>query len=405
MHLFILTGYIIQGRQIPSIMSEGLIRVEPSKLSGKIRLPPSKSHALRWLILASMDFDSSTEIQMHEIGDDVQTMIDGLTKLGISIKNSTVVGGPLYSPGDVLDARNSGTALRFLMAQVAFAGIHCRFDGDNSLRARPHEKFLTSLGSPNTSLPFQVHPLKNKEKIIIDIGETSQFISASMLATPRLNQPIEIESISVGVSNKHAELTWHLCKETGAKVPGLPWDVRCPERVEIPADASMASFPKILDLSISNMPASIDSIGHDISENENGIYDLTNANDLISPLSAKLCLTHGGTITGASHAMFKESNRIEKTVELLQNFSLECQMTSDGLKMPGGQFPMRPNRIIETHGDHRLQMTAVALGCLSGAVIRGAKTHHIAWPSYLQQLENCGASIIHDGQNDDLASV
>ena len=401
MHLFILIDYIIQGRQIPGIMSGGLIRVEPSKLNGEIRLPPSKSHALRWLILASMDFESSTEIQMHEIGEDVQTMIDGLSKLGISIKNSTVIGGPIYPPDDVIDARNSGTALRFLMAQVAFAGIHCQFDGDTSLRARPHEKFLTSLGSPITGLPFRVFPLKNKEKIIIDIGETSQFISASMLATPRLNQPIEIESISKGVSNKHAELTWTLCKETGAKVPGLPWDVRCPERVEIPADASMASFPKILDLPVSNMPAPIDSVGHDITENENGVYDLTNANDLISPLSAKLCLTHGGLITGASHAMFKESNRIEKTVQLLQNFSLECQMTSDGLKMSGGQVPKRPESIVETYGDHRLQMTAVALGCLTGAVIRGANAHNIAWPSYLKQLEGCGANIIHDDQNDD----
>ena len=81
MHLFILIDYIIQGRQIPGIMSGGLIRVEPSELNGEIRLPPSKSHALRWLILASMDFESSTEIQMHEIGEDVQTMIHGLSKL------------------------------------------------------------------------------------------------------------------------------------------------------------------------------------------------------------------------------------------------------------------------------------------------------------------------------------
>ena len=76
-------------------------------------------------------------------------------------------------------------------------------------------------------------------------------------------------------------------------------------------------------------------------------------------------------------------------------------MTSDGLKMSGGQVPKRPESIVETYGDHRLQMTAVALGCLTGAVIRGANAHNIAWPSYLKQLEGCGANIIHDDQNDD----
>ena len=47
-------------------------------------------------------------------------------------------------------------------------------------------------------------------------------------------------------------------------------------------------------------------------------------------------------------------------------------MTSDGLKMSGGQVPENQEGIVETYGDHRLQMTAVALGCLTGAVIRGA---------------------------------
>ena len=59
-----------------------VLEIEPSILSGTLRLPPSKSHSMRWLTLASMD-KSPTRIEMWEIGEDVQAMIDCLGNLGI----------------------------------------------------------------------------------------------------------------------------------------------------------------------------------------------------------------------------------------------------------------------------------------------------------------------------------
>ena len=34
---------------------DSVIVIQPCKLSGSLKLPPSKSHAMRWLTLASMD--------------------------------------------------------------------------------------------------------------------------------------------------------------------------------------------------------------------------------------------------------------------------------------------------------------------------------------------------------------
>ena len=41
----------------PTIGVEGtdVLVIEPSTLSGALKLPPSKSHAMRWITLASMD--------------------------------------------------------------------------------------------------------------------------------------------------------------------------------------------------------------------------------------------------------------------------------------------------------------------------------------------------------------
>ena len=68
------------------------ISIKPSKLVGSLKLPPSKSHAMRWLLLASMD-SNPTEIKMHEIGKDVQAMIDCLSDLGLIYQDKIMRGG------------------------------------------------------------------------------------------------------------------------------------------------------------------------------------------------------------------------------------------------------------------------------------------------------------------------
>ena len=111
-----------------------LLEIEPSTLSGMLKLPPSKSHSMRWLTLASMD-QSPTKIEMWEVGEDVQAMIDCLTRLGIVWDGLVMTGGKFKPPTGVLDCKNSGTALRFLIAQAATCDFAVTLDGDASLRA------------------------------------------------------------------------------------------------------------------------------------------------------------------------------------------------------------------------------------------------------------------------------
>ena len=55
------------------------------------------------------------------------------------------------------------------------------------------------------------------------------------------------------MSRNHSELTWDLCKRTGAEIPGKPWIVSCPD-VIIPPDASMMAFAKLANLGVENAP-------------------------------------------------------------------------------------------------------------------------------------------------------
>ena len=114
---------------------------------------------------------------------------------------------------------------------------------------------------------------------------------------------------------------------------------------------------------------------------------MSRANDLITPLAAAMALGGGGTITGASHARHKETNRIEQTAAMLASFSMNVECTMDGLSIQGGQLPKSPTSTVPTFGDHRMQMTAAVLATKVGAEIEGAELHQVSFPDFLGFLQ------------------
>ena len=373
-------------------MSRDIITVFASELSGVLELPCSKSHALRWLILAAND-PSPTRIIMSELGEDVESMIGCLEKLGIRYDSNTIYGGELTEPSSALDVGNSGTALRFLIAQCATCNFEVLLDGDDSLRLRSSRGLCLSLSLDGDKVPLYSGSKTVEQNIEVDVSNSSQFLSALLLATPRMDGARRISTIGRAVSRRHSDLTWRLCQETGAKDWGQPWLVKCPDEVMIPADASMMAFALLAGMNVSNPPAEEDSLGHEVLFQSGDVYDLRDANDLVPPLAAHLCLTSGGVIRGAAHASLKESNRLSRTVELLHSFGLEVEEHADGFNIRGNQRVLPPNDVVKTHGDHRLQMTALILGLQVGAQIEGAELHRVAWPSFVEQLSALGAKI------------
>ena len=373
-------------------MSRDIITVFASELSGVLELPCSKSHALRWLILAAND-PSPTRIIMSELGEDVVSMIGCLEKLGIRYDSNTIYGGELTEPSSALDVGNSGTALRFLIAQCATCNFEVLLDGDDSLRLRSSRGLCLSLSLDGDKVPLYSGSKTVEQNIEVDVSNSSQFLSALLLATPRMDGARRISTIGRAVSRRHSDLTWRLCQETGAKDWGQPWLVKCPDEVMIPADASMMAFALLAGMNVSNPPAEEDSLGHEVLFQSGDVYDLRDANDLVPPLAAHLCLTSGGVIRGAAHASLKESNRLSRTVELLHSFGLEVEEHADGFNIRGNQRVLPPNEVVKTHGDHRLQMTALILGLQVGAQIEGAELHRVAWPSFVEQLSALGAKI------------
>ena len=114
--------------------------------------------------------------------------------------------------------------------------------------------------------------------------------------------------------------------------------------------------------------------------------DLRDESDLIAPAAALMALGGGGTITGAAHARGKESDRIGSTVGLLGCFGIVANETEDGIEVAGGQSPVRPTLPVDSHGDHRVAMTAMVLASKCGGSVAGAEVCAVSDPDFIEKL-------------------
>lgn len=371
-------------------------------------LPPSKSHLIRWAMMAALN-EKKTMLRFEGIpGEDAESMRRCLIQMGAKIEPSSdgwqVQGGVFRRPISVLHCGNSATALRLLAIQVASLAEPVMLDGDANLRARDHSTIVqllqdlgveVSQGSGPELLPLLIKGPISNSSVKVDVSMSSQPLSALILASHSLNQEIQVETTGKQVSQAHGELS----KQVGQQC-GMPefsntlnkWNVNPPSEVKIPADSSLLAFIHLFNhLHASDIPIELntkDLLYPEVLDSQiQGKINLSTANDLITPIAALMCLKTGGEITGVAHARYKESNRIEKTVEMLKSFGLEAEATADGLRMEGGQEVAVPTEIVACFGDHRMFMTAAVLATKVGAELDSPSCYRVSWPEFSKLVQ------------------
>ena len=419
-------------------------------------LPPSKSHAIRTLLLASQSQNTTEITGIKNSGHDVNSMKNCLIELGVKMEKidlngkksplgKELIGEEIYSiivhgvgihgfkkPEGKLDVGNSGTTLRLISILCARFDFEVIIDGDLSIRKRDTKSLWDSMTNTGVKVSFLQEDFRlpviingpwfnevNIRTLTLDVSKSSQPLSAWILSSAALEHQLVIEFEGSPVSNRHWRLSLDMCNSSGAEITFdenrleiNPWNLDLKPKIEIPKDASMASFAMLaascLDASVdmSGWPKKEDCIGHeilfDISESigikwhRNHLtkshdsvsieVDITNCNDIITPLSLMLGFASGGRITGALHTSFKESNRLKSTKRLFEFFGMKCELLDDCLFIPGNQEPMIPDRLVETFGDHRIFMSAYILACSVGANIDGNGLQKIADEKFIERF-------------------
>ena len=405
---------------------ERLIARPSGALSGRVRAPGDKSISHRALIFAAMAAGDSRIEGLLE-SDDVLATARAVEALGARVERTgpgawRITGqGELRQPEGVIDCGNSGTAARLLMGAVAGYPIEVRFDGDTSLRSRP----MGRVGEPLARMGARV----SGDRLPLTLGGGGHFggrLSAidwrSQAASAQMKSAIILAGLNAeGVTSVEEpapsrDHTERMLPLFGAEVrrQGLKVSVEGGQRlraadIQVPGDPSSAAFPLVAALLIPGSRVTVEGVmmnparaglfvtlkemGADLSIDAERtvcgepVADLTarvsrlrgvevpaeRAASMIDEypvLAAAAACAEGPTVMhGLGELRVKESDRLSGVAALLRACGVRVEETDDSLTVHGAGRPPAGGGFVETHGDHRLAMSALVLGLASGRYV------------------------------------
>jgi 3-phosphoshikimate 1-carboxyvinyltransferase len=254
--------------------------INPHRLTGTFRIPASKSHTIRRLLLAALT-DGSSEIAYPLDSLDSRSCVSVCRALGAKITeyrapgednpNPADAGGERLArwtvrgsfrcvPGDALDVGNSGTTLFLALAVAALGSSPVTFTGDAQLARRGAGPLLAALSGlgvrvasgPGGCIPITVQGPWRGGRVSLPCP-TSQYLSALLIAAP-LAPAGTLTEIEVPLLNErpYIELTLSYLR-----AQRIPWEGAAdfsffripggaayrPLRGPVPGDFSSAAYP------------------------------------------------------------------------------------------------------------------------------------------------------------------
>lgn len=415
-----------------------------SEIFGTPKLPGDKSISHRCLMFAALAKGVSQFENMSQALDVVSTE-KVLLQLGIEIeRDSTSVRvsstGKFKKPLKELDCGNAGTLMRLMMGVLSAQEFESTLVGDESLTQRPMKRVvepLVQMGAKislreNQFAPVQIKPSKLKGITYNLKVSSAQVKSAILLAG--LYAEGETSLTGKIQSRDHTE---RLLSFFGAKVltSGLKnqiGEIQIEGKqtlhnnsYKIPNDVSAASFwiaaavlAEKSELTLENVGVNPTRMGfievlkrsganieiEMISENPEPVANLKIKNSKLEgfyiessevpslidevPLLVLLATQCDGpsVIMGVEELRFKETDRINATVEAIEALGGKVTVKGNDLFIEGHQ-PLMGGRV-ESYHDHRIaMMAAVSRYCVRGDIeINNFECAEISDPYFAEQI-------------------
>ncbi|MEK6877946.1 MAG: 3-phosphoshikimate 1-carboxyvinyltransferase, partial [Thermoproteota archaeon] len=413
-------------------------KIEKARLSGKIVCPPNKSYTHRAIFLSTLAKGKS-KISNVLLSRDTIATINACKNFGaqINIDGSNLT---IESSGNInlqslqIDASNSGTTIRIAAAISSLSENKITLSGDASLQKRPMQLLLDaleSLGASCTSTdgkpPITVKGKIRGGEVTISGSVSSQFISALMIAAPKIENGIILNIEGELVSKPYLEATISTMKKFGVKVETIisyekykiPRQDYISTNFVIPSDfSSMALLLSAAVLlgddfsihaSVGDLPqGDREIINHlermgvkvNISNDtisvkspallDGGKFDLSNTPDLL-PAMAILALKTSKPIDiyNVKHARFKETDRIAILARELVKIGIMVKEKEDGLVLQAPRDPRGAE--LDSSDDHRLFMAFCIAGMFVGnCVVSDPESVDVSYPSFIEDMNKVG---------------
>ncbi len=204
------------------------------KLNAAVSVPGSKSITNRALMLAALA-DGTTTLRGALMSDDSRAFIGCLQNLGFPVEADeekktvrvTGFGGTIPKKEASINVGSAGTAARFITALLGFVPGIWHLDASEQMKKRPMKPLLRSLETLGSRIeyhgepgffPFTIHSDGVKtDEVSVNIDDSSQFLSALMMASLTLKRPFVIRVLgSHGLS--YVQMTVKLMRDFGAEV-------------------------------------------------------------------------------------------------------------------------------------------------------------------------------------------
>ena len=413
------------------------------RVSGRLEVPPSKSATHRAFNLALLA-GGDTVVERPLDAEDTRLFLVALETCGMTVerrpgevrlrRGAGRDSGDSIGGGDIF-CGNAGTMLRFLAATLAALPGHWRLDGVARLRERPVGPLvdaLRQLGAAIEYLGRDGYPPLVVEggtlrggRARLDAGESSQYLSALLMAGQRASAPLEIE-VSALVSAPYVELTRGAITAFGGQVErrgdrefAVAPSSLAAGRVTVEGDYSAACYAAAA-AALTGGRVALDGLDPDSAQGDRGFLellgemgarvafgpraievaagglravdaDLGAMPDQVPTLAALAPFAEGTTrIRNVRHLRIKESDRLAAMAAGLRRLGATVEEEAGGLVVPGVWARRAPPSTpveVDPQGDHRIAMSLALVGLRRpGVRVRTPQVVAKSYPGFWRDL-------------------
>lgn len=416
------------------------VKIKPKKLNGNILVPPSKSLSHRAIIAATLSYGESN-IDNLIFSDDINATLEGMEKLGgkmekIGARRLKIKGRNLQKKEQIIDCKESGSTLRFLIPISLLLGNKTTFIGSGKLVSRPLDLYYEILNEQNIKyinnngeLPLSLQGTLSPGIFEMKGNISSQFITGLMFTLPLLNKDSKIIITNELESKGYVDLTIDILNKFGVEIinneykefiiKGNQEYKNKDYRVE--GDFSQGAFwivAGILGEKINSNNLNINSLqgdkvlidlvkemGGDIEINDDFIktsesktkgiiIDASECPDIIPIMAVLAALSEGQTkIINAGRLRIKESDRLKAISTELNKLGGDIVEVEDSLII-NGKTSLKGG-IVDSWNDHRIAM-ALAIASIKATeevTITNSDAVNKSYPHFWEDFKSVGGEI------------
>ena len=418
------------------------LTISPTSLTGKIKVPASKSISHRAVICAALA-DGTSHLSNVLLSDDLTVTIAGMKTFGATIEdlgqgNYKVTGIGKKSPqGGIIDCLESGSTIRFLIP-LGLNGVRNQFTGRGRLTERPQKIYHDIFKEQNIpfekptdkELPLTLEGTLKAGEFTFPGNVSSQFISGLLFALPRLEGDSKIILTDQLESVDYIKLTLDMLNKFGVQIEVSP-DNRIysikgnqtyqPCDVEIEGDFSQAAFwlvagtigepieltglnPNsaqgdrvILDI-LKEMGATPKWQGTSLlatpAPTRGIIIDVAQCPDIVPILAVLAARSEGITkIINAERLRIKESDRLAAMRSELTKLGVMIEETESTLTITGTRNLNSAS--VDSHDDHRIAMSMGVASILldQPLTLTHAEVISKSYPEFWEDFTQLGGKI------------